>query len=151
METMTIIPRDGGPKALKILTNDVTALQGKEAFELEVLKNIASPQSRLSPKRLLQLFDIPGEHGDHLCLVTVPLGPSLLEVCLKFESKCLPLQLVKRITRQLLEALNGLHDQCQTVHTGKLNSNTISFRTTVRLQKTCWLLIGCVKRCRLFT
>ncbi|KAJ8088907.1 hypothetical protein PM082_014153 [Marasmius tenuissimus] len=42
--TVWLAHSNGGHKALKILINDVTALQGKEAFELEVLKNIASTQ-----------------------------------------------------------------------------------------------------------
>ncbi|THV01492.1 kinase-like protein [Dendrothele bispora CBS 962.96] len=129
--TVWLARSDGGLKALKILTSDVTALQGKEAFELEVLKNIASAQSGLSQKRLLQLedhFNIHGEHGDHLCLVTVPLGPSLLEVCSRLESTCLPVPLVKRVTRQLLEALNILHGQCQIVHTD-IKADNIMFST----------------------
>ncbi|KAK7064513.1 kinase-like domain-containing protein [Favolaschia claudopus] len=118
--TVWLAQSDGGLKALKILTDEVTAFQGNEAFELEVLKSVASAQSGFSKKRLLQLedyFNIHDNHADYLCLVTAPLGPSLLQVCSKFESKRLPPQLVKRVTRQLLEALHVLHDQCQTVHT----------------------------------
>jgi serine/threonine-protein kinase SRPK3 len=114
---------------LKILTNDVTALQGSEAFELECLKSIASAQSGGGQKRLIHLedhFTIRGEHGDHLCLVTSPLGPSLLEVMEVLDgmsqsgSQRLPLPMVKRVTRHLLEALRILHEQCEIIHTGKL-------------------------------
>ncbi|KAF5392346.1 hypothetical protein D9757_001442 [Collybiopsis confluens] len=129
--TVWLAQSDGGSKALKILTNVVTALQSKEAFELEVLKNVASAQSGSSQKRLLQLedhFNIHENHVDHLCLVTAPLGPSLLQVCSKLESKRLPPQLVKCVARQLLEALHVLHDQCQTVHTD-IKPDNIMFST----------------------
>ncbi|TDL14972.1 kinase-like protein [Rickenella mellea] len=128
--TVWLATSDDGPKALKILTDDVTSLQGKEAFELEVLKNVASAQSTLRYKRLLQLedhFKFSGEHGEHLCLVTEPLGPSLLNVQSTVESKRLPLPLVKHVTRQLLEALQVLHDQCHTVHTD-IKLDNILFR-----------------------
>ncbi|KAH6899264.1 kinase-like protein [Coprinopsis sp. MPI-PUGE-AT-0042] len=118
--TVWLVESDQGPRALKILTNEVTAFQGKEAFELEVLKNIALVQAGKRQKLLIQLehhFNVRGEHGDHLCLVTAPLGHSLLDVASRFESKRLPIPLVKRVTRQLLEGLDILHGQCQTVHT----------------------------------
>jgi len=125
-ENLILLLRDNGPKAIKILTSDVTSLQGKDAFELEVLERISTTQSSLTNKRLLQLqdhFRITGEHGEHLCLVTEPLGPSLSDVQSTMESKCLPLPLVKHVTRQLLEGLQVLHDQCHTVHTGDIYSN----------------------------
>jgi serine/threonine-protein kinase SRPK3 len=120
---MKLFSRNNGPKALKILTDDVTLLQGKDAFELEVLEQVASAQETLGNKRLLQLqdhFKVPGEHGEHLCFVTDPLGISLLDVQSAFESKRLPLQLVKNVTGQLLEGLQVLHEQCKVVHTGNV-------------------------------
>jgi len=90
-ENLILLLRDNGPKAIKILTSDVTSLQGKDAFELEVLERISTAQSTLTNKRLLQLqdhFRITGEHGEHLCLVTEPLGPSLSDVQSTMESRC---------------------------------------------------------------
>jgi serine/threonine protein kinase len=117
-----VLQRDHGPKALKILTKDVTGYQGRQAFELEVLKKIASVQSGKAQERLLQLEDhfyVSDEDKKHLCLVTAPLGSSLLAVRQRFESKRLPIPLAKRITCHLLEGLQVLHNQWDTVHTGE--------------------------------
>ncbi|KAF8580267.1 kinase-like protein [Ramaria rubella] len=55
--TVWLATSASGPKALKILTDDVTLLQGKDAFELEVLEKIAFSQLTSRNKRLLQLQD----------------------------------------------------------------------------------------------
>ncbi|KAL4065056.1 kinase-like protein [Scleroderma citrinum] len=131
--TVWLATSDNGPKAIKILTNDVTSLQGQDACELEVLERISTAQSTLTNKRLLQLqdhFRITGEHGEHLCLVTEPLGPSLSDLQSTVESKRLPLPLVKHVTRQLLEGLQVLHDQCHTVHTD-IKPDNILFMATM--------------------
>ena len=114
--------------AVKVLTDYVTLIQEKHAFELRVMQRI----SKIPPthpafsgtRNLLPLFDhftYPGVRGDHLCLVTELLGPDLYDITTTKTDKraALPLDLVKHVTSQLLQAQTTLHEGCQTVHTGQ--------------------------------
>ncbi|KAJ3493008.1 hypothetical protein NLJ89_g11115 [Agrocybe chaxingu] len=106
--------------AVKVLSDYVTSLQGVHAFELDVLKKIALNQTATHEKRLLHLYDhflARGDHGHHLCLVSQPLGPSVLDIRSRTPNGALPIPLVQHITRQLLEGLEILHEKCKTVHT----------------------------------
>ncbi|KAI0084866.1 kinase-like protein [Irpex rosettiformis] len=123
--------------AVKALTELVTAVQDTQAFELCVMErivNIPSTKPTLGTRNLLPLFDhfkYPGVQGDHLCLVTEVLGPSVKEVMKALAEQgdrvALPLDVVKHLTRQLLCALETLHDGCNTVHTD-IKPDNILFR-----------------------
>ncbi|KAI0084867.1 kinase-like protein [Irpex rosettiformis] len=127
--------------AVKVLTDFVTSIQEEQAFELRVMERIANipssnPTVIQGTRNLLPLFDhfmCPGTHGDHLCLVTEALGPSVQEVT-KAEPEgrvALPLDVVKHLTRQLLRALETLHDGCNTVHTDIKPDNILFRRSTL--------------------
>ncbi|KAL1694798.1 kinase-like domain-containing protein [Schizophyllum commune] len=55
--------------------------------------------------------------GQHLCLVTKPLGMNLQEVQKAFPGRRMPLPLVRHVVKQLLEGLAFIHDDCRVVHT----------------------------------
>ncbi|CAA7263794.1 unnamed protein product [Cyclocybe aegerita] len=106
--------------AIKVLTDYVTSLQGIHAFELDVLKKIASNQTAAQESHLLHLYDhffTDGDRGQHLCLVNDALGPSVLDIRASTPHGVLPVPLVQHITRQLLQGLEILHEKCKTVHT----------------------------------
>ena len=65
---------------------------------------------------LRESFELDSIHGRHLCLVHPASG--ILSVLFDDDKK-LPVQIVRHVTRQLLEALDFLHSQCRVIHTGK--------------------------------
>lgn len=107
--------------AIKILSTHATKLQGRVASELEILQHINNTNMTTHPgrqhiARLQNHFTVTDCHGPHLCLVFEALAPfkgSIFELGRKF-----PVPVVKRIARQLLHALNFLHQECGIIHTG---------------------------------
>ncbi|ORZ13076.1 kinase-like domain-containing protein [Absidia repens] len=61
-------------------------------------------------------LDTPGG-GKHVCMVFEVLGENLLSVMKRFNYRGLPVNMVKRITRQILDGLSFLHNACGIVHT----------------------------------
>ncbi|KAI0793058.1 kinase-like domain-containing protein [Irpex lacteus] len=110
--------------AVKVLTDYVTSLQEEHAFEYRVMKRISNlPSSQPGIRNLPPLLDhfmASGVRGDHLCLVTEALGPSVQDI-IKAEDGPVALSppIVKHLTRQILRALSALHDGCNVVHTGQ--------------------------------
>jgi len=49
------------------------------------------------------------------------LGCNLLKLIIKSNYEGLPIPLVKKITKQVLEGLQYLHEKCQIIHTGKFS------------------------------
>lgn len=69
---------------------------------------------------LLDFFVLEGINGQHVCLVYKAMGESLSRFGAKLPEMKLPLMAMKRVTRQLLEALDYVHS-CGIIHTGKLS------------------------------
>uniref|UniRef100_T1J138 non-specific serine/threonine protein kinase n=1 Tax=Strigamia maritima TaxID=126957 RepID=T1J138_STRMM len=67
--------------------------------------------------KLLDNFTIRGVNGTHICMVFEVLGDNLLKLMIKSGDRCLPLTMVKSITRQVLEGLDYLHTKCGIIHT----------------------------------
>lgn len=67
--------------------------------------------------RLLDHFDICGVNGTHKCLVFEPLGCNLFKMTMRNNFKGLPLDLVRTISKQLLQGLDYLHRKCGIIHT----------------------------------
>lgn len=68
---------------------------------------------------LLDFFVLEGMNGQHVCLVYKAMGESLENFQAKMPDTKLPSVAMKRVTRQLLEALDYTHS-CGIVHTGKI-------------------------------
>ncbi|KAJ3858775.1 kinase-like protein [Lentinula novae-zelandiae] len=116
--------------AVKVLTDFVTSLQGTHAFELRVMERISHlPQTHPGVRHLLSLhdhFSVRGPQGNHLCIVTEALGPSLLDLQSSTKGYRLPPTVVKHISHQILSALQALHD-CDIVHTD-IKMDNVLFR-----------------------
>ncbi|KAL1463266.1 hypothetical protein WDU94_015033 [Cyamophila willieti] len=67
--------------------------------------------------QLLDNFTINGVHGCHICMVLEVEGFNTYKLLLKSNNKGIPLYNVKCIIRQILEALEYLHDKCSIIHT----------------------------------
>lgn len=89
--------------------------------EIRILKVIRNtdPKDPYSDRivRLLSHFEITGINGVHHCLVFQPLGCSLYKLIVKNKYQGLPIDVVKSITRQILEGLHFLHSKCNIIHT----------------------------------
>lgn len=53
----------------------------------------------------------------HICLVFEPLGENLLNLIERHKKTGVSVNLVKMITKQILQGLEYLHDECDLVHT----------------------------------
>jgi serine/threonine-protein kinase SRPK3 len=74
---------------------------------------------------LLDHFYVRGPHGKHVCMVFEVLGANLLSLIKKFDHKGMPVLLVKRIMRQVLEGMRLLHDDCGIIHTDLKPENVL--------------------------
>ncbi|THV05659.1 kinase-like protein [Dendrothele bispora CBS 962.96] len=113
--------------ALKILTCESTkAIKAsdpeKRSDEVKMLQKIASskPTHRgfEHSLALFNFFEFHGPCGDHICLVTEVLACSVDDIRKQGDSgdRRLSMDLTKRITKQILHALDYLHNHCDIIH-----------------------------------
>lgn len=74
---------------------------------------------------LLDHFDHYGAHGLHVCLVFEVMGGSLLHLIKRFNFRGIPLPLVRRLSRELLEGLDFLHNRGRVIHTDLKPENVL--------------------------
>ncbi|CAJ0941216.1 unnamed protein product, partial [Mesorhabditis belari] len=67
--------------------------------------------------QLLDEFNVNGINGTHVCMVFEVLGCNLLKMIIRTNYTGLPLELVRRIIKQVLEGLAYLHEKCEIIHT----------------------------------
>ncbi|KAI0824915.1 kinase-like domain-containing protein [Trametes gibbosa] len=123
--------------ALKILTCEATLAMtpgpDQRTDELRMLKKAASAQpAHRGFRHVLQYhesFEFEGPLGAHRCIVTEVLGFSLAHVRNMREDgdRRVPVDIVKRVVRQVLLGLEYLHNECGVVH-GDLKHDNILFR-----------------------
>lgn len=99
-------------------------------YELEILKHIGKTDPN-NPgyqhvAHLLDSFVHEGPNGDHLCLVFEPMGQSVLDLQRSFPNKQLPPHLGRQIAKQLLYAIDWLHNSCGIIHTGMISQYQLS-------------------------
>ena len=70
-------------------------------------------------------FDLEGPTGRHVCLVMPLLGASIAEKATTGHLLRVPSPSVKRIARQMLQALDFLHNECGIIHTDIQPSNIL--------------------------
>lgn len=89
----------------------LTAERSKNSRELESYQRLAKPGLSTFFVQLRDHFFHQGPNGSHLCLVTELLGPSLPRILeeLSDKDRWLAPNIVLKIARQLLEAIQALH------------------------------------------
>ncbi|PGG98713.1 CMGC/SRPK protein kinase [Polytolypa hystricis UAMH7299] len=93
--------------------------------EVKVYKHFDSIETdHPGNSKLLGSFQVKGPHGNHLCLVHEPLGPSLHQVLDFYPKRKFPLGVLKPSLRQILAAVDLLHSTKQ-VHTKAKTKNLL--------------------------
>lgn len=67
---------------------------------------------------LLDEFRHTGPNGQHACLVFKPMGPSMSYFRSLFPYNRLSVPIAKKVSKDLLQSLVFLHDECKIIHTG---------------------------------
>lgn len=87
--------------------------------EIRILQSIDKAANGISTPvvRLLDNFEHIGPNGKHVCLVFDVMGGSLLHLIKRFNFNGIPIDLVRRISRDLLVGLDFLHTRARVIHT----------------------------------
>lgn len=81
---------------------------------------------------LIDDFVHEGPNGPHICIVTELMGPTVMD-CYRCVPGAMPLYFVKRLARQMLLALQYMHDECHLVHTGTYHAVRVAHNATSAL------------------
>ena len=104
--------------ALKVYVNS-----SKTHRELPIYERLKRIQTKHPGRRCLRMlldsFEIAGPHGRHCCLVHQPLGMSLHDLKLRARDRVFSKDVLRSSVRQLLAALDYLHNEAHVIHTGK--------------------------------
>lgn len=114
--------------ALKIIKSAKHYTEAAED-EIRLLEKVRlASEGHKTPSRVVALYDhfrVEGPNGSHVAMVFEVLGANLLKLIRKTKHRGLPLNLVKSITKQMLEGLDLLHRQCGIIHTDMKPENIL--------------------------
>jgi len=104
--------------SLKVFTATASE-RSSESQVLEIIhQNNPLHPGRMFVSSLLNDFSIRGPNGNHRCLVTEILGPTVSDVKESFDCDLLSLDIARRVTVQLALGLADIHS-CGIIHGGK--------------------------------
>uniref|UniRef100_A0AC35TQ67 Protein kinase domain-containing protein n=1 Tax=Rhabditophanes sp. KR3021 TaxID=114890 RepID=A0AC35TQ67_9BILA len=97
--------------------------------------------------QMLDQFTIPGtENQNHVVMVFEVLGSSLLKLIIKSNYQGLPLDVVRNITKQILESLWFLHESAGIIHTDIKPENVLITMDHAEIKKMATEAIICRKK-----
>ncbi|CAD8088219.1 unnamed protein product [Paramecium primaurelia] len=99
---------------------------------IQSLKEYYADQGRTSFNRddthtvqLLNSFVYKGPYGHHFCMVFEILGVNLLEIIKRYDYKGCPMDIARRMAKQILIGLDYLHRICGVIHTDLKPENVL--------------------------
>uniref|UniRef100_A0A0D6R1S7 non-specific serine/threonine protein kinase n=1 Tax=Araucaria cunninghamii TaxID=56994 RepID=A0A0D6R1S7_ARACU len=97
--------------------------------EINLLKQIAEgdPEDKNGVVKLLDHFKHIGPNGQHICMVFEYLGDSLLSLIKYTRYKGIPLDMVRKISVQILIGLDYLHKELSIIHTDLKPENILLY------------------------
>ena len=75
--------------------------------------------------QLLNAFIYQGPYGKHFCMVFEILGVNLLEIIKRYKYKGIPINICRKMARQILIGLHYLHKHCGIIHTDLKPENVL--------------------------
>ena len=75
--------------------------------------------------QLLNAFIYQGPYGKHFCMVFEILGVNLLEIIKRYKYKGIPIDICRKMSRQMLIGLHYLHKHCGIIHTDLKPENVL--------------------------
>lgn len=112
--------------AIKVNANNYASQESAEK-ELRITEHLtkANPQhpGRNFVAALLDSFRVASPVGTHICLVFDALCEPLWMLSRRFEGNTVPLDVLKPVSKLILEGLRYLHTECHVIHTGTLSFN----------------------------
>ncbi|KAK9237118.1 kinase-like domain-containing protein [Lipomyces kononenkoae] len=114
--------------AVKVNTNNYASKEAAET-ELRITRHIteANPQhiGHNFVCTLLDSFDLHRPCGTHVCMVFDPLREPLWMSKQRFQGNVLPLDVVRGVSKMILEGHHYLHSQCHIIHTDLKSDNIL--------------------------
>lgn len=107
--------------AIKVNASNYASQESAEK-ELRITEHItkANPQhpGRNFVAILLDSFRVASPGGTHVCMVFDALCEPLWMLKCRFEGNIIPLDVLKPVSKLILEGLRYLHTECHVIHTG---------------------------------
>ncbi|CAG8004508.1 unnamed protein product [Penicillium salamii] len=107
------------PRYMAIKVNANKHSKKSAEKELRITERITqanSREGRYCVRTLLDSFDLPGPHGNHVCMVIDPLHEPLWMIKRSFQGSLLP-NVLRAIAWMVIMGLEYLHTQSNVIHT----------------------------------
>lgn len=107
--------------AIKVKDSNYASQESAEK-ELRITEHITKAnlqhRGRNFVATLLDSFRVASSGGTHICMVFDALCEPLWMLKRRFEGNTIPLDVLKPVSKLILEGLRYLHSECHVIHTG---------------------------------